>query len=261
MVSKISQRAESREPAAGLNRSMKFISCLRSILAGTILCASVLHAEERVIVNWSEQPAGPLSPSAMPDIYFQILEAPEAQVIDSTTDPKVPFEKGGSALFIKQHDGKGSVSLVLPFTDSPRKGWIEFPAVLQGGMLVLNFVANVDLGEGQRQNGHTGTNFFKMFIRPNDNSVGGMLNSTTGADDGFRTEPKTEDEIPHTFRFVWDFEASSPQFQMLQNGEIMTIKDSNTDWLPVDPQVAAGGVNRVIIQILGGVVGNITTSP
>jgi len=41
----------------------------------------------------------------------------------------------------------------------------------------------------------------------------------------------------------------------------MTIKDSNTDWLPVDRQVAAGGVNRVIIQILGGVVGNITTSP
>jgi len=241
---------------------MKFISCLRSILAGTILCGSVLHAEERVIVDWSEQPAGSLSPSAMPDIRLQTRDDPEARVIDSTTDPKVPFEKSGSALLVKQQDGKGSVTFVLLFTDPPRKGWIEFPAVLQGGMIVLQFGANVDFGKGQHADGYVGTHFSKIFIRPNDNPVGHMLNSTTDTEEGFMTEPKTEDEVPYTFRFVWDFQASPPHLQVLQNGEIMTIKGLGTDSIPVDPQVAAGGVNLVIITILGGgVVGNVTTSP
>jgi len=241
---------------------MNLISCLGNVLAGTILCASVLHAEERVIVNWSEQPVGPLKPSdLLPDIRFQILEAPEARVIDSTTDPKVPFEKGGSALLVKQHEGKGSVAFVLHLNDPPRKGWIEFPAVLLGGMVGVQFGANVDLGKSQPGTGYSGTGFARIFIQPNYNLIVGMLNMTTDKEETFMTEPKTEDEVPHIFRFVWDFEASPPRFQVLQDGQVMTTKDSNTDSIPVDPQVAAGGVDRVIITIHSGAVGNVTASP
>jgi len=88
-----------------------------------------------------------------------------------------------------------------------------------------------------------------------------MLNMTTDKEETFMTEPKTEDEVPHIFRFVWDFEATPPRFQVLQDGQVMTTKDSNTDSIPVDPQVAAGGVDRVIITIHSGAVGNVTASP
>ena len=224
---------------------MKLISRFGCIFAGILLSLSALRAEDRVIIDWSAQATG-LLPPTLPDTKIQVISEPEARVIDSTTDPKPPFE--GSALFVQTNEGKGGVNLAIkPFGEPVRKGWIQFQGALQGGVISAEFFANVDMDENS---------FALIQIQPNYPLVMRIPN----IEEGLKTETAVEDKEPHTFRFDWDFETIPPQLQIELDGQAMMIKQLKTDLIPLDPRVAGGGVDRVIIGNSGGSLGNIISS-
>ena len=228
---------------------MKLISRFGCIFAGILLSLSALRAEDRVIIDWSAQATG-LLPPTLPDTKIQVISEPEARVIDSTTDPKPPFE--GSALFVQTNEGKGGVNLAIkPFGEPVRKGWIQFQGAVQGGAITVELFANVDLGENT-----TSSSFAVIHIQPNYPLVMRLPN----IEGGLKTDTAVADKEPHTFRFAWDFETTPPQLQIELDGQAMMIKQIETDFIPLDPRVAGGGVDRVIIGNSGGSLGNITGS-
>ncbi|MFZ4777995.1 MAG: hypothetical protein ACOYM3_21710 [Terrimicrobiaceae bacterium] len=224
---------------------MKLISRFGCIFAGILLNLSALRAEDRVIIDWSAQATG-LLPPTLPDTKIQVISEPEARVIDSTTDPKPPFE--GSALFVQTNEGKGGVNLAIkPFGEPVRKGWIGFQAALQGGAFDVELFANVELD---------GNSSARIFINPNRS----LIIKIPGMEESLLTETIIEDNEPHIFRFAWDFETNPPHLQIQLDGQSLVIKQLKADAIPLDPRVAGGGVDRVIIGNSGGSLGNIISS-
>ncbi len=233
---------------------MKIPSLATAGLLGLLL-APTLRAEGRVLIDWSELGTGTLPKSGFGDVWFQVLNDPEAVVIDSSTDPKSPFEGGGAALLVMPKDGKGSVALpVVSYPEGSRKGWVEFQAVLEGGSIAMEVGADADSGNSTPS--YSGTTFARIFLQPDASAVVAML----GTAEPVTLTPKIEARVPHTFRVAWDFDASPPLFQIQVDGQNLTAQRFNAETIPVDAHVAAGGVNRVMISNSGAALGNISGS-
>lgn len=232
-----------------MNRSFSLLATLGL----TLLLFPVQNslAEGRLVLDWSNAPAGEAPPKEMENMKIITKGTTSLKVLDAKTTPPSPMPEGRACV---QTDAEGEDSRIAIGTAlgaAPLKGWVEVELILAPGKNTV-----IDLMQGFAPDKPSGNTVARVFVRSNDAT---MIMQSNDREKKVALMPKVTEGAPTKVRMGWDF-TGEPTITLAIDGQPGATTKGEATGLILTNADKTTGIDYVRVNPVAGYVGNVWCS-